>query len=370
MQKGIFCKDNDRNETLTKRFAFVCFSIYGNLLTIANLNRAFEVCKMSNLSEITSVAPTQHEVTGNPISNTTRVFTDYTEYISRPSEEIMVAVLIILSAYLSCASVWYQLKHGQVVLLWTNRLCTISALTLFFQSCWFEIDVHGRNLSKVLCQAYNVITLILLVFNKSIVYLVLWIRQHTFFSNPRTVHNTPKTVFVISGVTLVAIIVLPSLQVVFQLLLEFDTTPVGCIALVSEAFVSLGFANPVVYMLFTIFQLVLLGLVLYPIVSHLRHNKMDTTSKIQDTVKRLVICTSICVISDIGFLVYVFIRPRWPSASFMPIVFGFNAVINVVALYASFTDHVERFVPFNLQSTTKKKVNEPMAENVTAQTTA
>nr|CAB3263072.1 uncharacterized protein LOC100187425 [Phallusia mammillata] len=370
LRLGNFSKNLLRGN-FTYKFNNLVFSIVLNVsMTKIVETKTADLDNGSFTLTASSAAPTQATLKDNATWNTTALFTGYTEYASRPMEETMIVILIIISAYFSIVAICYQFKHGQANVKWTNRLCTICAVMLLTQSCWFVIEVMNRNnVTDATCKAYVAVSLILLTFNKSFVYLVLWIRQYTFFKNPRLAQNASRTLFVISYITLAGILILPLCTLSFHLAMTSYATPVGCVSKYEGAAVALRLANPVTYMLFALCQVVLLGLVLHPIVGHLRRNNGDG-SKIQQVVMRLCACTVICVTTDIGFLVFVSMIPKWASNSFLPVVYSFNAVINTAALYVSFTDAMERFVPCYTRPKNGGEANENITQNETGRTVA
>lgn len=263
---------------------------------------------------------------------------DFQPFASRLAEDVLAGMLIAVSSYLSVASALYQHANGHRNLKWTNRLCTIAAVSLLFEGCWFEFEIHG-SMSDGLCQLYVVVSVVMLFFNKSFAYLVLWIRQRSFYNLP-TVKISSKASRFFSSLILIGIVVFPLFQIALHLLHDIQATPAGCIALKSPSFVSV--AIPVSHTLFVLFEVALLGLVLFPIAKYWRRRSCINRVKIVHLVVRLSVCTAVCVVTDLLFLIVSMHRPAWASLTYIPAVYSINAIINTIALYVSFADYRKR----------------------------
>uniref|UniRef100_H2XS12 G-protein coupled receptors family 1 profile domain-containing protein n=1 Tax=Ciona intestinalis TaxID=7719 RepID=H2XS12_CIOIN len=260
--------------------------------------------------------------------------------VLRASEDMMVVALIVLSLYLTVASFAYQWKQPSLsALKGTNRLCSACAVMLLVQSLFFEVEMRVSSPTLQLCYAYYVIVLILATINKSLTYCVLWVRQRSFYKNPKS-----QCMVYFGNAVLTGIIVLPILQVGVLMLNIVDTSPVGCITRKGPEFSTV--LVPFVFMLFVVVQLILLGLVLRPIVRHIMRNKIGQTSNLTTVAVRLSVCTTLCVFTDLAFLTVAIIQPKNVGFSFGPIVFHFNSTVNVAAMLCSFADYSERLMPF------------------------
>jgi len=263
------------------------------------------------------------------------------------SEEIFIALVILINLYLSCVSIWYTVKHGRSTLKITNKLCCVLSVLLLLRSCTLEVRVRTGTLSDSFCNVTVTILNILYGFNKSIPYVILWIRQRYLYTNVIQKRRSERTTRFLSWCSLIGIIlfelILTSVLVAY---LDMKSTPMGCVFLNPKKFLAVfNILSPVIFAASTLLQLVLLGLVLYPLILHVCSKKICQT-RMKKTIARLGICTSVCIFSDLLNLVIKYAVPPKNSSILLLICSCYNNAICLVAVLFTFADTSLRIFPF------------------------
>jgi len=180
------------------------------------------------------------------------LFPENNETGSRAAEEAIVIALIVSSVYLSFITTIYYVRYSQTKLKWTNILCCLSAFVLLVETSWFQLEVYFLISSDLFCSIYFAVNVTLATGNRTIVYIVFWIRQRSFYRRPSVVHVSKRKIGLLSNCLLVAIIFFGIIQIVTLSMLPSRASPSGCKSGKSSAF--LDVFTPVVFSVITLFQ--------------------------------------------------------------------------------------------------------------------
>lgn len=225
-----------------------------------------------------------------------------------------------------------------------NRLCTLCALALLLQCTWFVIEVYGKNFSSyAMCRTYANTGVTLGLINKLIIYTVLWIRQFSFQKSSEAAKLESNAMLGISYGTLAGIVILCATQEVAFVMRPVKITESRCH--VEEGPPVLYHLIRISYVAFTLCQISLLVLVLLPVFRHLRKKTRDN-SRMRNMVIRLSVCTVVCVVSDLLPLVVAVSKLGDLVAGYVSFFFAFNCIVNIISLFASFSDYSQRLAPF------------------------
>jgi len=273
---------------------------------------------------------------------------------SKLTESILGGILFAISIYLTGATVWYHVRFGKRNLRKTNFLCTLAVMALLIRIAAVHILLYGGYISDQLCNTTLVFSYLCFCLNRFLPYVVLWMRQRGIYK--KSIQGSLYTIRVkiVSGITLAGIVLfqpaLTALQLTFT---RYVASPFGCILANKDLF--LGFlrkASPIFFGVSALFQLLLLGLVLYPLVEHDKKKGFKQMS-VRKTIIRLGICTSVCIISDLAFLLAKQLKPPGISSLLTALFSCCDNTTNVVAMLASFADFRLRFFPSLICKTTR-----------------
>ena len=263
------------------------------------------------------------------------------------TENILAGVLFFLSAYLILAAVWYQAKHGKKTMKKTNSLCTVAVLALLIRISAVEFLLHGGDISDSLCNAAMISSYVCFCLNRFLPYVILWCRQRALHKKTAQQNFSAKPLKLLSAFILVGIVIFqPALLVLQILFTRYVASPVGCILQNKDKFFSfLQKASPIFFAASAFFQLMLLGLMLYPLKQHLKKQLKKQQAGLRSTIMRLSLCTVICMVSDLVFLLAKLLKPRGTSSLLTGLLSCCDNTINVTAVLMSFYDFKVRFFP-------------------------
>ncbi|CAK8684960.1 unnamed protein product [Clavelina lepadiformis] len=266
--------------------------------------------------------------------------------ISKRSEFAMAGLLSCFSLYLVGVTVWYNVKHFQKKLKRTNVMCLVSTLLLLFESCWFQLEIQMKDAQDSFCTVYSVTNVFISTINKTIIYVIFWMRQSSFYRTRALSSIGPKKFAILNKSLIAAIIVFAMTQITVLSCIPLYGTDNGCKYGKPTGFLKIF--SVAVFTIITLFQIFLLIPILYPIVKHLKAaGKLQSNSRLGSVMIRLCVCTAICVITDIIFVgVIAQQHDNLMPFSFIPICYSFNMFINVVCMIVSFADYKIRFFPF------------------------
>ena len=146
------------------------------------------------------------------------------------------------------------MRYSQTKLKWTNVLCCLSAFAILLESSWFQLEVYFLSSSDLFCSVYLAVNVTLATGNRTIVYIVFWIRQRSFYRATSIVQVSKRKVGLLSNCLLIAIIFFGIIQIVTLSMLPSRASPSGCKSGKSSAFLDVFI--PVVFSVITLFQVI------------------------------------------------------------------------------------------------------------------
>lgn len=190
------------------------------------------------------------------------------------------------------------------------------------------------------------------------IYSVLWVRQRIFYEDPRLNHLSSKFTRVVSlAIYVVLISAITATLLLYIVGIEYSGSPIGCMydtkTVISTArrFILIGVK--------TFFQVILLGLFLYPLAKHYRSMKVIKMSPERGLVmlrlvKRASITTAICIFVDIVSIVISFLLPN--VSSYRLLLFDANLIVNLLCVIFSFPDWKPKLMPWGMK---KEEIRHP-----------
>ena len=319
-----------------------------NEIFLSNLPDIFTIStdalhtRVSELSKFTE----ETSATSFPVTNLTS--SDIGEKYF--TEKVFGVVVAVITVYLTAVTVYYQIRFGKGQLIIVNSICTLAVCALLLRIVAVHVLLYGGHISDDLCNAAMCTSYICFGLNRFLPYVVLWLRQRNLYKASSQLDRNLKArpIKIISGITLAGIVLsqpaLTTLQIIFT---RFRSSPFGCVLQNKDSF--FGFlkkVSPTIFGVAAAFQLVLLGLVLYPLILQIRKKKFNQ-AKMKKTIVRLAVCTTVCILSDLTFLLAKHLKPPGDSSILTALFSCCDNTINVMAVLASFGDYGLRFVPIH-----------------------
>ncbi|CAK8674545.1 unnamed protein product [Clavelina lepadiformis] len=268
-------------------------------------------------------------------------------------EDVMTAALLAVTAYLCIVTCWYQANYVQKRLAKTNRLCVAVMFTLLFREIAFELELRLGNSSTLACNICQALVTSLGAFNRIVPFIVLWFRQRGIYRGPTHSRKVKRLTKYIGIASLVFVGLVVSINALLLIILgKLSSTRFGCIPLNVQVYLEINNAlSPVYFGSSVVIQLTMLGLVLYPIVNHHAARSHGPKGRLKRTVVRLALCTSVCVLSDVIFLVLRYVRTPGNTVMTRALFSCFDDVIKIVAVLCSFANFPARLFPMFFRKT-------------------
>ncbi|XP_039252316.2 uncharacterized protein LOC120329660 [Styela clava] len=242
-----------------------------------------------------------------------------------------------------------QDKHAFIL----NAMCAIGAICAFLRAGVDFRLIFGNN-TDLGCDLSIKFKLAAYALSLIAVYLVLWLRQRTFYQHPRLKHLSSKLIRVISWTMCILIVTgMGSTAILFFAVGRYVGVPNGCVVQKSKLtsirwIILIGCT--------TFFQICLLTLFVYPLVKHNMSVRSGSTggdkkkNPIIPLIQRATITSAICVATDIAFALIILILKR-EIVTMSTFIYDVNIVINAMCMIFSFPDWKVRLMPWRVNST-------------------
>lgn len=185
--------------------------------------------------------------------------------------------------------------------------------------------------------------------NSIAVYSALWLRQRVFYQDPKLNHLSSKFVRILSWSIVLIFITASFCCLGFSLfLVRYIGTPYGCINPDTRVTVFNLLILQLVSTMF--FQVIFLALFIYPLLKHHQSMKAANTEQgrnpVIKIVKRVIIITIICVVTDVMCIFIVYFLDKTTRLRF---TLSINVFINVISVILSFSDWKMRVMPWRMK---------------------
>ena len=301
---------------------------------------------------------------------------------------IVAAVVLVVSFYLIVTLTYHWLKcrrenhrahrsrEHQLSNI-TKKICIAVAIMTFLYQILsigyllLEMRVTGQNLEvfletlTLLCKILPRARVSVLIIATALIYLFLWERQRVFYINPSLKTLNSKSVRATSYLVLTFwIIYFIPVVIVYCVMVQYELQhPEGCRATRNSL---LRYRNIIVswHCLSVLMQIALLGLFINPMFNRLlilNQNKRKKTgsvrknsvSRLMSRIRRAVILTFVCLISDIlsGISVILLFRLNTNNFSFP---YNINLIVNLLAVIGCFDNWKSIMWPWAENETQKQ----------------
>ena len=171
----------------------------------------------------------------------------------RRLDTVLAASLSFISLYLVVATCIYYYKHSSENIKSTNRIINVCAFVLLVETCWFQTEIQlERQVTVTFCRIYTIVNLLLSIGNKTLVYIVLWIRQRLFYKTYAFTGLSKNKFNFLSLSLLVGIVLLSVCQIVVLAIVPMFKGRLGCEF--GAAAYPLDVITPAVFILLCLFQ--------------------------------------------------------------------------------------------------------------------
>ena len=282
-------------------------------------------------------------------------------------DEIFVSVLTAISVYLTMSLTVFQCRQNKEAsqketksknkfesVINRGPLCLIAVIFCLIRCLFEQVELRMGTFSDLACRIYQHQLAEIYHLSLTSLYLLLWSRQVTMYRHRILRHLSSASLritsyLVIFGILACSIASATSYLVTFTL----TASPVGCVYdLSSPDRPPSSLPGILLFIISFVFQFSLLGLLVYPLIKHYRiccraeSLKASLNRKVRDTVIRLSVCTTICVISDgISSYLLVFVNDGTSPISFWANIYTSNLQVNIIAVICSFADWKARLFP-------------------------
>ncbi|XP_039252904.2 uncharacterized protein LOC120330129 [Styela clava] len=324
-------------------------------------NTKMNTTALTNLTKLNSSAPT--------------VVEHYEVEIWLTVCQIIEGILLVVTIWILVSMIMYGYKAKKFERKggtpWLNGrnlyvFCVVSVTSIVVRFAWAQvvIEVPRRSDSSELCEAIIDITGISYTMCLGTVYVFLWLRQRTIYTNPKIRKLTGNCANYLSWISMILLcIVAAVLTCIITAPMMYRAGPHGCI-------IKEGVNYEVYYALVSaslfLFQFALLGLFIYPITKNTtsksdfaaKHDSSDHPentiplfrfctpngqhlNKVEKMIRRSVISTCVAVASDVTSMLvvnYVTVPVGLPISVGVTL-YDVSILINVFCMLMTFGSH-------------------------------
>lgn len=207
---------------------------------------------------------------------------------------------------------------------------------------------HDNDFGCYFSAAYEFVAYLLCV---TAIYSVLWLRQRIFYRDPRLQNLSSKFVRLLSWLMIIFLVSTAIGAIILFLISSTqEGSPIGCLTIPTDVDPKYRFL-PIV--LVVLYQALLLGLFIYPLIKHQQSiNALNTSTERRNPmitlIKRATVTSVACILTDTasGLLLLV-LKSGDPLGK---LFYDVNLVINVICLIFSFPDWRKRLMPWRIKT--------------------
>ena len=226
---------------------------------------------------------------------------------------------------------------------WFRWLCLAAAAFITTRYVVDLVEIFQRNFSNSPCFWVRQTKAALQCGGITCLYLVLWLRQYKFYHCPVYQHLINKPVRFFSGAVIVIMAVANIVTItVYVAARKYHRSNRGCVLLWSSIWTKLP---GVLLFLFSIsFQLILLGLLLYPLYKHRLINSTKNMNQIE-VIRRVTGATIAAVVGSGAVAILSITVLSGNYGALRQVVYGVDMMITLFAVLLSFRDWRIRLWP-------------------------
>ncbi|CAK8688690.1 unnamed protein product [Clavelina lepadiformis] len=310
---------------------------------------------------------------------------------------IISCLLVVMGIYLVVCLLFYEyrvgMKNRQIGRLnrkrqklvrdrvadWLRWLCLIASMLALVRFGLELVEIELGQSSSTICNPIRKSKGVLICAVITCLYLVLWLRQRKFYRTPAMLHLSNKIIRFFSRSVIIIMAIASVLTISLYVATRgYQSSGRGCIVQWSSIRTKVRELPGLLQFIFTtLFQVILLGLFIYPLQKHRVAMKSVVSSgpnKEIDVIKRITIATLVAMITDgVAGLIALFAFAN--SFEVLDhLVYDVDMLVNLLAIICSFADWRTQMAPFlvkqdKIVGTVKRKLIESQTSRVTSVST-
>ena len=310
---------------------------------------------------------------------------------------IISCLLVVMGIYLVVCLLFYEyrvgMKNRQIGRLnrkrqklvrdrvadWLRWLCLIASMLALVRFGLEIVEIELGQSSSTICDPIRKSKGVLQCAVITCLYLVLWLRQRKFYRTPAMLHLSNKIIRFFSRSVIIIMAIASVLTISLYVATRgYQSSGRGCIVQWSSIRTKVRELPGLLQFIFTtLFQVILLGLFIYPLQKHRVAMKSVVSSgpnKEIDVIKRITIATLVAMITDgVAGLIALFAFAN--SFEVLDhLVYDVDMLVNLLAIICSFADWRTQMAPFlvkqdKIVGTVKRKLIESQTSRVTSVST-
>uniref|UniRef100_H2XWA6 G-protein coupled receptors family 1 profile domain-containing protein n=1 Tax=Ciona intestinalis TaxID=7719 RepID=H2XWA6_CIOIN len=221
-------------------------------------------------------------------------------------------------------------------------MCLVASFLLFFRIIAEFIEISHGETSRNVCRYVRAFKSVVHSLVVTCIYLVLWIRQRRFYETPALEYLSTPFVRSMSFFVVIIMAVTNICNIGLYLITRAYTNLTrGCV--VEWSSISKLTPGLVLFVSTLTFQLVLLGLLIYPLFHHLK--ACSGPSNEIPYIKRVTVAAMVAVITDITCGAVTVFALKNTYGSMRQVVYDIDMLILLIAICMSFENWRHRLLP-------------------------
>ena len=248
----------------------------------------------------------------------------------------------------------------------TRILCLIAAILAVLRYIFDIIEVFQARIPSDPCRWLRQVKAVLQSGAITCIYLVLWLRQRHFYRMPALAYLSGRITRFFNGAVIVIMVVANLLTIVMYLATRaYVSTARGCTVQWSTVWTKLP--GLFLFIFTTSFQLILVGLLVYPLYKHGTASLLPENKRQIDLIKRVSVAAVVAVVSTgVASLLSITVLSGNYGA-LRQIVFSIDILVSLLCIIVSFNDWRARVLACFVSKdavigTVKRRRSDPAAD--------
>ncbi|XP_076813925.1 uncharacterized protein LOC143460340 [Clavelina lepadiformis] len=302
---------------------------------------------------------------------------------------VVTCWLVAIGIYLVVCLLFYEVQVGaqireirqlnkqrhnvtqQRVADWMSWLCLIASILALVRFGLELVEIVLGQSSSTICDPIRKCKAVLQWTVITCLHVVLWLRQRVFYKMPALFHLSNAVIRLISK----TVVLIMAVANVFSMLLyvatrQYQNSGRGC----QLSWTSIWTKLPCIvqFIFTTLFQVILLGLLVYPLYKHWMATKRvvsNSLNKEVELIKRVTIATLVTMVLDIAAGLLVLHTFDQAYEILYDLVYDIDLLINLLAVICTLADRRTRMAPFlvrqsKIVETTRRKYDNSQRSRV------
>ena len=290
------------------------------------------------------------DVTSAPMNATSRDFS-----AEHTTSAVLGFMVLTCGTYLLFSLMYYEYRVAQKNKQVTNRrkklksiivdvfadqtrtLCLIAAILAVLRYIFDIIEVFQARIPSDPCRWLRHVKAVLQSGAITCIYLVLWLRQRQFYRMPALAYLSGRITRFFSGAVIVIMMVANLLTIVLYLATRaYESTARGCTVQWSTVWNKLP--GLFLFIFTTSFQLILVGLLVYPLYKHSTASLLPENKRQINLIKRVSVAAVVAVISTAVASILSITVLSGNYGALRQIVFSIDILVSLLCIIVSFRD--------------------------------